>query len=124
MTLAGRPISGSSRAPAPTTTKSGWHVASLNSGVPHFGQKRRRITLPLSALLMYSVVEPEISRLLLAHMRLIEALPDDTYWQSLHQQARVETGGLSSWKRTAPQKHRPVMSCSMARITRNQISAT
>jgi hypothetical protein len=124
MTLAGRPISGSSRAPARTTTKSGRHVASLNSGVPHFGQKRRRITLPLSALLMYSVVEPEISRLLLANMRLIEALPDDTYWQSLHQQARVEIGGLSSWKRTAPQKHRPVMSCSMARITRNQISGT
>ena len=87
MTLAGRPISGSSRAPARTTTKSGRHVASLNGGVPHVGQKRRRITLPLSALLMYSVVEPEISRLLLANMRLIEALPDDTYWQSLHQQA-------------------------------------
>jgi hypothetical protein len=93
--------------------KSGWHVASLNSGVPHVGQKRRRMTLPLSALLTYSVVGPETLRLLLAKMRLIEALPDEMYWQSLHQQARVETGGLSSWKRTAPHKHRPVMSCSM-----------
>jgi hypothetical protein len=69
--------------------------------------------LPLSALLRYSVVGPEILRLLLAKMRLIEALPDDRYWQSRHQQARVKTGGLSNWKRTAPHKHRPVMGCSM-----------
>src|SRR5436305_13067805 len=41
---------------------------------------------------------------------LIEALPADRYWQSLHQQARVAIGGWSDWKRTAPQKHRPVMS--------------
>jgi hypothetical protein len=38
---------------------------------------------------------------------LIEALPDDRYWQSLHQQARVATGNRSSWNCTAPQKHRP-----------------
>lgn len=61
------------------------------AGAPHIGLKRRRLTWPLSAVLTYSLVEPDLLRLLPANMRLIEALPDDTYWQSRHQQARVET---------------------------------
>ena len=58
MTLAGRPISGSSNAPARTTTRPGRLNASLNSGVPHRGQKRRRMAFPLSAVLTYSLTSP------------------------------------------------------------------
>jgi hypothetical protein len=82
--------------------------ASLKSGVPHLGQKRRRMVLPLSAVLRYSPRSPVILKLSVLKIVLMEALPDDRYYQSLHQQARVATGSSSDWKRTAPQKHRPV----------------
>jgi hypothetical protein len=108
MTLAGRPIAGSSNAPARTAMRLGRLSASLNKGVPHFGQKRRRMTLPLSAVLMYSLVSPDILKVSILKIALIEALPEDRYWQSLHQQARVAIGSWSNWNRTAPQKHLPV----------------
>jgi hypothetical protein len=76
--------------------RSGRLTASLKSGVPHAGQKRRRITFPLSAVLTYSPVLPVRLKLFIAKMALIEALPDDRYWQFLHQQARVRIGGLSN----------------------------
>jgi hypothetical protein len=90
--------------------RSGRFSASLNNGVPHLGQKRRRITLPLSAVLTYSLTSPVILKLSVLKIALIDALPDERYWQSLHQQARVVTGIWSNWNRTAPQKHRPVTS--------------
>jgi hypothetical protein len=73
--------------------RSGRLSASLNNGVPHFGQKRRRMTFPLSAVLRYSLTSPVILKFSVLKITLIDALPDDKYWQSLHQQARVATGG-------------------------------
>jgi hypothetical protein len=97
--LAGRPISVSSNAPAWTTMRSGWLSASLNSGVPHLGQKRRRIALPLSAVLTYSLTSPVILKLSVLKITLIDALPDERYWQSLRQQARVAIGSWSKWSK-------------------------
>src|SRR5258708_32435871 len=108
MNPAGRPISGSSNAPARTTMRSGWPSASLNNGVPHLGQKRRRITLPLSAVLTYSLTSPGILKLSVLKIALMDALPDEGYWQTLDQQARVPTGRWSNWNWTAPQRQRPV----------------
>src|SRR3954452_6201194 len=107
--LIGRPISGSSNAPARTTINAGRPRSSLNRGVPHVGQNRRRMTCPLSAVLRYSLTGPLIWKPLVAKITLMDALPDERYWQSLHQQARAATGGLSHRNRTAPQKHRPVI---------------
>ena len=56
-------------------------------------QKRRRMTFPLSAVLRYSLTSPVILKFSVLKITLIDALPDDKYWQSLHQQARVATGG-------------------------------
>ncbi|MCF3947443.1 hypothetical protein L2A60_12220 [Acidiphilium iwatense] len=106
--FSGRPISGSSNAPTRTTIRFGRDSDSLNNGVPHLGQKRRRMTLPLSALLTYSLTSPVISKASVLNIALIDALPEDRYWQSLHQQARTATGLFSDWNRTTPQKHRPV----------------
>jgi hypothetical protein len=68
-------------------------ITSLNNGVPHLGQKRRRTAFPLSAVLTYSLTFPVNWKPSLLKITLIDALPDDRYWQSLHQQARVPTGG-------------------------------
>src|SRR5262245_19933028 len=51
MVAAGFAISGSSSVPARTKIRCGRISASLNSAVPQLGQKRRCITLPLSATL-------------------------------------------------------------------------
>lgn len=67
------------------------------------------MTFPLSALLTYSLRSPVISTLSAEKIALMDALPDDKYWQSLHQHARVAIGGRLHWNRTAPQKQRPVM---------------
>ncbi len=66
------------------------------------------MTFPLSAVLTYSLTSPVKLKLAVPKIALIDALPDDRYWQSLHQQARVATGGCSNRKRTAPHKHPPV----------------
>jgi hypothetical protein len=109
MKLVGQAISGSSNAPARTTMKSGRFKDALNNGVPHFGQKLRRMTFPLSAVQTYSLASPVISTLSVLKIALTEALPDEMYWQSLHQHARVAIGGWLQRNRTAPQKHLPVM---------------
>jgi len=44
---------------------------------------------------------------LVRKIRLIDALPEGRYWQSLHQQARVAAGVGWIQNGTAPQKHRP-----------------
>jgi hypothetical protein len=103
--LPGRTISGSSNAPTRTTMKSGRLDDALNSCVPHFEQKRRRIVAPLSAVLTYSLTSPVMLMLSVLKIALIEALPDERYWQSLHQQARVMIGGSLHWNRTALEKH-------------------
>src|ERR1700727_1792223 len=92
---------------------SDWLSTSLNNGVPHLGQKRRRTMLPLSAVLTYSLTFPVNLKPSVSKITLIEALPDDRYWQSLHQQARVAIGSRSNWNLTAPQKHRPVTGCTI-----------
>jgi hypothetical protein len=51
MIIAGVASFGSSNVPARAKIKCGRASASLKSGVPHFGQKRRCIRLPLSAML-------------------------------------------------------------------------
>ncbi len=96
MTLDGRAIAGSSRAPARTIIKLGRPTSWLKSGVPHVVQKRRRIMFPLSDRLQYSLVFPVSRRPSVAKTALIEALPEERYWQSLHQQAREKIGGLSN----------------------------
>jgi len=93
MKLVGRAISGSSSAPTRTTMRSGRFNDALNKGVPHFGQNLRRMTFPLSAVLTYSLTSPVISTLSALKIALTEALPDERYWQSLHQHARVMIGG-------------------------------
>lgn len=118
MTLVGLPLSGSSNAPTRTTMRSGRFSASLNSGVPHLGQKRRRMVFPLSAVLTCSLTSPARLKPAVLKIALIDALPDDRYWQSLHQQARVATGGCANRKRTAPQKHRPVTGCMVRTLSR------
>jgi len=67
------------------------------------------MTFPLSAVLTYSLTSPAISILSVLKIALTEALPDERYWQSRHQHARVAIGGWLHWNRTAPQKHLPVM---------------
>jgi hypothetical protein len=81
---------------------------SLNNGVPQVGKKRRRTRFPLSDVLTYSLILPVSLKPSVLKIALIEALPDDKYWQFLHHQARVATGSRSNWNWTAPQKHRPV----------------
>jgi len=98
--------------------RSGWLDAALNNGVPHLGQKLRRITFPLSAVLTYSLTPPVVLTLSVLKIALIEALPDERYWQSLHQHARVVIGGWLHWNRTAPQKHPPVMDFAILDILR------
>jgi dethiobiotin synthetase len=109
MKLAGPPTSRSSSAPTRTTINSGRLDEWLNNGVPHLGQKRRRMVFPLSAVLMYSPTSPVSVKPSVLKIALIDALPAARYWQSRHQQARTAMGAWSNWKRTVPQKQRPVM---------------
>jgi len=39
----------------------------------------------------------------------MDALPEERYWQTRHQQARVKMGNLSNSNRMAPHKHPPVI---------------
>jgi hypothetical protein len=95
MKLEGLKVWRSSSAPTRTTIRSGLRDDSLNSCVPHLGQKRRFITLPLSAVLTYTLNSPVTFKVFLLKMALTEALPVARYWQSRHQQARVAIGGSS-----------------------------
>ena len=109
MKVAGPPTSRSSRAPTRTTIISVREEEWLNKGVPHLGQKRRRMVLPLSAVLTYSPTSPMSLKLSVLKIALTDAFPLARYWQSRHQQARTAIGGWSNWNRTAPQKQRPVI---------------
>lgn len=113
MVLWGFPISRLSRAPRRTTRKPGSAIASLNSGVPQVGQKRLRIRFPAFEGLVYSASLPETVSASLRKKTLSDALPEHRYWQSRHQQALVAKGGCDNEKRTAPQRHRPLMAISI-----------
>jgi hypothetical protein len=61
MVITGLARFGSSKLPTRTKIRCGRASASLNNGVPHFEQNRRCIRLPLSAMLVKSVVLPTTS---------------------------------------------------------------
>src|SRR5215471_6249968 len=107
--IAGLTSSRSSSVPARTKIRCGRDSASLNIGVPHDEQKRRCITLPLSARLRKSVSAPSIAMALLGKQTLTVAFPAAKYWQSRHQQMRVAMGAAVMRKRTALHLHPPVM---------------
>jgi len=58
---AGRTADGSSKVPARTTVNCGRTEVLANRCAPQRGQNRRRISLPLSAMLKYSLSGPELS---------------------------------------------------------------
>src|ERR1700733_2041928 len=61
MFIAGRTDDGSSRVPTRTTVNCGRPDELANRCEPQLGQNRRRISLPLSAVVTYSVSWPELS---------------------------------------------------------------
>src|SRR5580692_10584066 len=61
MFITGRTDDGSSRVPARTTVNCGRPDGFANRCEPQRGQNRRRISLPLSAVLTYSLSCPELS---------------------------------------------------------------
>jgi dethiobiotin synthetase len=66
------------------------------------------MVLPLFAVLTYSLTSPLSVRLSVLKIALIEAAGVARYWQP-HQQARTAIGASLNWKRTAPQKQRPLI---------------
>jgi hypothetical protein len=92
---AGLALSGSSSVPARMKISCGRDSASLNSGVPHCGQKRRCIRLPLSAMLRKSRVSPLTDSPAVGKHTLTAAFPAARYWQNLHQHRRVTIGSAS-----------------------------
>jgi hypothetical protein len=109
MMLEGQAIIGSSSAPTRTTMKRAPSPSSQKSGVPQVVQKRRRMIVPLSDLLLYSPGCPVSRRPAVSKIVLMDALPEERYWQTLHQQARVKIGERSNTNRMAPHKHLPVI---------------
>ena len=109
MFIVGCTEEGSSNAPARTAVTSGLADEFANSGEPQLGQKRCRILLPLSAILVNSLKCPEISIATLGTSKFTRPLADRC-WQSRHQQTRVARGSAERWKRTAPQRQCPVLS--------------
>src|SRR5260221_11311338 len=83
----GPPISRSSKLPTRTTMASGRLDDSLNSGVPHLAQKRRRIVLPLSAVLTDYPTSPVKVKPRGLKIALTGGLPGAGNWQRGHQQA-------------------------------------
>ena len=92
MVLPGFTNSESSSVPARTKIRCGRESAALNMGVPHSGQNRRRMSLPLSATLRYSVNRPSTLSASLAKHTFTVPLPAARYWQTRHQQTRVTIG--------------------------------
>ena len=107
--IAGSARFGSSIVPTRTKTRCGRDSASLKSAVPHDGQNRRRIELPLSATLRYVRVSPVTVSASVRKHALTVPLPAPIYWHSLHQHTRVTIGRCELSQRTAPQRHRPVI---------------
>jgi hypothetical protein len=109
MFTVGRTEEGSSNAPARTAVTSGLVDEFANRGDAHLGQKRCRIELPLSAVLMNSLVCPEISIAAVGTSKFTIPLAE-VCWQSRHQQTLTASGSAESRKRTAPQRQCPVLS--------------
>jgi hypothetical protein len=65
--------------PTRTKIKCGRASASLNSGVPHFGQNRRCMRLPLSATLEWSLVGPTMVNVAVGKHALTVPLPAPRY---------------------------------------------
>jgi hypothetical protein len=81
--------------------------AAVKSGVPHFGQKRRKMILPLAAALPYMLVSPVTVKESVGKNTFTVPLPDAMYWQSRHQHTRVTIGSDVLSYRTALHKHPP-----------------
>src|SRR5690349_9234319 len=99
----------SSSVPARTKIRCGRASDSLNICVPQTGQKRRCMTLPLSAMLLWSRNSPLMVMALLGKHTFTVALPAAQYWQSRHQHMRVMMGSAVMTYLTAPHKHPPMM---------------
>lgn len=106
--IAGAARFGSSKVPTRTKIRCGRASASLKSGVPQSGQKRRCIRFPLSAALAKSLVRPVTLNVAVPKHAPTVPLPAPRYWQSRHQHTRVVIGGSTLSQRTAPQRHPPV----------------
>src|SRR6476646_5879059 len=106
--IAGFARSGSSNVPTRTKIRCGRTSASLKSGVPHAGQNRRCILLPLSATLESLLLVPTTVKVAVRKQALSVPLPAPRYWHSLHQHTRVTIGGSELSQRTDPQRHPPV----------------
>jgi hypothetical protein len=101
---------GSSKAPARMKIRCGRDSAALNRGVPHRAQKRRCMILPLSATIEKSPVVPCTLTASLEKQEVTVPLPAPKYWQTRHQQIRVNSGAATLRNRTARHKHPPVIS--------------
>jgi hypothetical protein len=75
MLVDGRASSWSSSVPVLIIRRWGRLSAALNNGVPHCGQKLRRMALPLSALLLYSLTRPITFTTSAVNTALTVALP-------------------------------------------------
>jgi hypothetical protein len=105
---AGRATSESSRVPARTNIRCGRDSASLNRCVPHIGQKRLCIVLPLSAILTKSRVSP-LMDIPAEGKQTPTAVPCCYDWHTRHQHSRVIIGWASVRYRTARHRHPPVI---------------
>jgi hypothetical protein len=114
--IAGLARFGSSKVPARTKIKCGLASASLKSGVPHSGQNRRCIRLPLSATLEKLLVLPTTLNVAVRKQAPTVPLPAPKYWQSRHQHTRVVIGGSKLSQRTAPQRHLPVTVIALSEV--------
>src|SRR5690349_22585060 len=109
MVIAGLARSGSSKVPTRAKMRCGRDSASLKSGVPHVGQKRRCMRLPLFAMPTWSLVLPVTLNVAVRKAELTVPLPPPRYWHSRHQHQRVTIGASELSQRTAPQRHLPVI---------------
>jgi hypothetical protein len=94
--ISGRATPGSSKVPARRISRFGRASVALLTGVPQAGQNRRRIVLPLSAVLTYSVVLPMMETAALGKIAFTVPLPAAKYWQSRHQHTRTATGSAAT----------------------------
>ncbi len=107
--ICGAAISRSSSVPARTEIISGRSSTTVQTCTPHFGQKRRRMVLPLSALHSHSLNEPSFVKEALSNKTFTVALPAPIFWQTRHQQVRVIFGFDAIVYCTLPHKHLPVI---------------
>ena len=115
MFIVGLTDEGSSSVPTRTTVNCGRADELANSDEPQVGQNRRRMVLPLSAVLVYSLVGPSMSRAAVGTMMLTVPLAARC-WQSRHQQILVATGSAERRKRTAPQRRGRRVECVVRRL--------